>query len=134
MALTHNGQEFKGLFSNPRVTPVEHFTTRTHFQGVHGISEIDGGRGSRSIGVNLWHFYSYSTEAALKSGLDLLNKLVGANGDLVFDGNLDETYKDVTFEGWELVFGPLRDVANLLDGGWWAEIELFFTQLSVEEG
>lgn len=133
MSLTHKDLAFEGLFSSPRVGQAEHYSTITHFNGVHGNSEIDGGRGSRPIQVNLWHFGLYTDEASLKTALDNMAKRVGNNGDLVFDGNLDETYKDVTFKGWELISGPLRDVANLLDGGWWAELELYFLQLSFEE-
>lgn len=134
MPITHAGFEFKGAYSNPRVGIAENHFIRNHFAGVNGTSEIIAGRGSRPIVVNLWHYARYNAESDLKGGLDALANRAGTNGDLVLSGNLAETYHDVTFDGYELIFGPLRDLVGHLDGGWWAEVDLYFTQLTTEQG
>lgn len=132
--LTHNGFGFEGHWSSPVFAPAENYNSRTHFAGVHGVSEIRLGRGGRGFAINLWHYGGFTNETDIEASLQTIEKHANANGDLVLNNNLQRTYKDVTFEGFAILDGPKRDVAGTLGGKWWVELELYFIQLSVEQG
>lgn len=130
--LYHNGQGIPGIYENPHVSALESQNSRTKFQGVHGVSEIRGGRGGRVIQLTHQFFNGFNTEANWNQAWIALNKRTNDHGTLELRGNLLWYLQDVTFEGVELVFGPLPDAAGAQDGGWWSTLLLTFYQTSIE--
>lgn len=130
--LHHNGRGFPGIWENLHIGPVESQNMRTGFQGVHGISEIRGGRKGRVIQLQLQHFDEFNTVTSWEQAFRDINRHTNENGTLELRGNLSMYLSDCTFEGAELIFGPLPDEAGTQDGGWWATLLLTWFQNSIE--
>lgn len=139
--------KFKGTFirgSVLRYTPgaFEVVTARTHFAGLHGVSEIPLGSGMRRIEIGVWlhanteeGLAGFATRDELNQYIrnDLNKTMLGLNGVLEYesdvpDWNIDES--DCTFEGYERTSNDLEDMANTGGGGWTSFGVLRFTQLS----
>ena len=131
MPLIHNGQLIRGKYSTPLIDRRELQVQRTKFFGVEGESEILGGRSGRVIEINHWFFGDYSSRKEIATALQRLDARTGNNGRLELT-EMTLLFYDCTFEGYELLYGPLQDIAQTLDGGYWAELSLRFRQLSPE--
>lgn len=131
MALEFNGFEIPGLFGRVYIGGRAHQSQRTKFWGLDGESEISGGWGARPIVINHTFFGDYQSYNDITAALDDLDRRTGANGRLsLLNSAMNWEFYDVTFDGAEKLFAPMRDVAGTLDGGYWTELILYFTQLS----
>lgn len=129
-----NSYEVPGLFGNVQMSPRVLQSQRTKFFGVHGISEITGGKGERQIVVNHTLFDGYSTPLLCTNAIEIIDSMTGTNGPLIFNTPTAQwTIYDCTYDGHELIQLPILDVAGTLDGGYWAELVMYFTQLSTAE-
>jgi hypothetical protein len=127
-------QEIHGLFGNVRMSPRVLQSQRTKFFGVHGVSEITGGQAERQIIVQHWLFNEYSTPLLCTNAIEEIDNLVGRNGPLIFNtATAQWSIYDCTYDGHELIQLPMLDVAGTMDGGYWAELMMYFTQLSTAE-
>lgn len=127
--------DFKGICEVFRPGPIRNLSIRSHFVGVEGSSEIDGGTIDRQLEFVVLLFDSYTTRQKLWDFLDTsVYPLQGVNGTLAY---LDETNKfrpkfgDCTLDAAEILPpGMLEDVADTLDGGWFCTLHLTFTQMA----
>lgn len=129
MTFQFNGFLFPGINEKMDVDPPEFPRVRTTYWGLHGESEIRGGRSGRTIRLRtLLRSIDnpYQTYEDLAEVLYQLERLVGEHGELTIlnlDNGLTRTFANTTFEGFvagpEQSDGPLPDVAGALGGGWW---------------
>jgi hypothetical protein len=137
MQLKHGNFEFYGTYGSPGREVVDLQTWRNQFPGVIGVSELMGGPGARPFIFDMWIHHSFSTDDGLESYLTSMDNHVGANGALsltLSPGGSTKTFEDVTFDGWRRLWGPIRDVAGTVDGGWVCGVELFFAILQNSSG
>ena len=123
----------------------EHVAARTHFAGLHGISEIRLGSGARMIEIPVLLHAQRNAEGEVTvpgwSTRDALNSYIrvelnvnqhGKNGTLEYesdepDWNIDEA--DCTFEGFTRTSNDIHDDAGTAGGGWVCFGILRYTQL-----
>lgn len=137
------GKEIPGshgpiIYASPELAVKE-----IQFWEVNGIAEIVGGQGGRWLTIEHTLHNRCTTPRALVAELNKLKSYQGLTGSLVESGTIAQTFKNVTFRGWEPAAlpgqrepGPLKDVAGTLlddegnaDGGWFITLLLQFRQL-----
>lgn len=126
---------------------VDCINQRTHFFGLHGISQIRGGTGSRLIEIpiclhsprpedpedDLAPIWNTRTELDNFISGSLNNTDLNQNGTLIYSNESPEwsfEYRDCTFEGaTRIMWGDLPDYAGTIGGGWISFLLLRYTQL-----
>lgn len=121
---------------------------RVRFWQVRGEGEIVGKNGGRSLMVAIILHDNWTSVNDLVTFKRTLNGLVGKNDTLEELGNVTQSFKDCTFEGFEALAlpgqdfpGPLPPEGNFLldansgarDTGWFEQVLLRFRQLVVPE-
>lgn len=137
MSVNHEGHLIAGLNHRVITGPPELQSRTLKFWGVVGAGELRGERGARTIEVRITLRNSYDSYAALRSHLEDLDRWVGHHGTLrviALDGNgMSRNFPNCTFLGFQPgeapEDGPLPDVAETSDGGWWITGTLRFVQL-----
>lgn len=115
--------------------PRELHTTRTHYAGLAGVSEIQLATGARQHQVGMVIHKRY-TRTQLQQAVQKLQQgfdgagWIGTNGRLTIHSDaLEHRFDNCTFEGFLAQTGLLPDIGGTLDGGWFVEGVLLFTQL-----
>lgn len=132
--LTFDGLRLPGLHAAPQIGPPQVEAVRTKFFGIAGESEIRGQPGGRPIQYACWVFdaQKFRTAADLYAFLDTVDDIVDRHGKLVEDdanGQLLQSFAHVTFDGFQRLGAPVRDVGGLLGGGFWIPGILYFYDL-----
>lgn len=134
MGLEFNGLQIPGLFGQVQIGGRLAQVQRTKFWGVNGESEIRGGWGSRPIIIQHTLYGDYQNNAQAMAFLEQLDSMTAKNGALrLSNAVVSKTFYDCTLDGVEKPMLPMKDVAGTLDGGYWADITLHFTQLSADQ-
>ena len=146
--LKFNGRVYSGSHGALVVGSPEQHVRRVKYWDLPGEAEIVGRPGGRNITVDLLLHDTY-TQDQLVSELSNMDDRIGTNGTLKESGNVSRTYKNCTFDGYEIIPfggqdspGMLQDVAGTLrdddgdleldgqnNGGWFIAVRLMFRQL-----
>lgn len=130
------GRVIYGTIMPHRPGPKQLHTVRTHYPGLAGVSEIQLSTGERQLQVEMLLHRRY-TQAQFLAHLKLLTDGLDLGGWIGTHGRLDvradaiqHRYENCTFEGFQVTDpAPTPDIGSLLDGGWFCEGVLLFTQL-----
>ena len=143
MAIKFKGSTIPGTHGPLVFRSPDQQVRRMKFWDVKGEGEIFGEAGGRDISIEITIHKKFPTVAKLLDQLEDLDDLVGEHGTLEETGNVQQKFKNCTFDGWEPVplpgqpnTSPLQDVAGTLrtptnkpDGGWFQNVLLRFRQL-----
>ena len=131
MAVKFDGLTFAGTHGTAMEGSWTSQSLRRYYFGLYGQTEKRGGRGARELTVDITLHDTYSDFAALHGFLkNKLNRKINKHGTLeVKDDNIQQTFKNVTFDRFDWTQPPLADDAGTVDGGWWMSGVLRFTQL-----
>jgi len=142
-----NGRIYSGSHGPIVATSPENHVRRVKYWDLSGEAEVRGLRGGRNISVEILLHDSYS-QNQLIAELNTIDSKVGTNGALVETGNVQRTFQNCTFDGYEPIpFGGQSDSSMLQDvamtlrddngnqetvggaGGWFQNVILHFRQL-----
>ena len=146
--LKFNNRTYSGSHGPLIVGSPENHTRRVKYWDLKGEGEVRGQPGGRTITVDLLMHDTYS-QSELIAELGNMDSRIGTNGTLKELGNVTQSFKNCTFEGYEKIpfgnqdgAGPLQDVAGTLrddngdveldgagNGGWFCMCRLTFRQL-----
>ncbi len=139
MALTFAGIPIRGIHGPVVEGSPSAQTIRAQYWDLSGETEIVGQLGGRDLSCRVLMYGNYTTVTAIKQALRAWQKRVGQHGTLieVIDG------ESIPFEfctldavmpipfGSQEEAGPMEDIGNTLDGGWWMHVEFKWHQLKV---
>lgn len=130
MALAHGGDTILGTHEVIPGPWESHRQENTIF-GLVGATVLVGKRTARMIVVEtVIHDPNGGTQAQLQQYLEDIDARIGTLGDLVESGNMNRTFPDCEFLGFEQQpgMGPLPPSGNIIS--WWTKGRLMFRQLS----
>jgi hypothetical protein len=140
--IVFEGVEIRGVVERFPVPPPELQAYRVHFSGVHGEHELRGGKGGRTLEIQIVLADQWLSKLQLVEFYNqTLNRdLINTNGTLTYryaeaeGGENVQEFDDCTFQGFfeDPRQGPLLDVSGTMDGGWWVRGVLVFRQNSVQ--
>lgn len=121
------------------IAPPDLQVWRTQFAATHGVSEIIGGSGGRSIELPLvLRKASYRTRTDIEDAMNALDALVGVHGELriyLHDGS-QVIYPDCTCHGFQRMSDPKPDEAGTMGAGvgrWTVQVMARFYETLVIE-
>jgi len=134
VAIAFNGTPIPGWHERIAAAKPMLQTKRTKFAGINGESEIVLGTGGRALECKIWiNSPSFGSSQSLAQFLAQLDGLVGSHGPLVETGSVQQTFNDVTYEGF-VPSGPYLPVVGgvgMNAGTWFVEGTLHFYQDSI---
>ena len=116
MSITFKGKAFKveNTHGSLIATTPQLVTTRTHFPGLRGVSEIVHGLSVRPIHFDAWIHDNFDTARKLYAYVEGLRTLVGEHGHLEETGTVPQEYGFCTFDGFEPLPFPGRENADMI--------------------